>query len=251
MSEPTCTAHLETPIPATTRASYLCPCGHREDQSWCSGCTSLAAPAQLGDLDVYTVRDMTCPGCGEAVALVAVTPLVYTDQFGPNTSEVARFVTALEAMPRELLERAEAALMPDCCESPEWATVATRADEIDLHDVEFVGAIEAAWAHAARHPQFEHWDHVWDAGASHTAASLVVRGQIHPDAFNAFTAPFIAAGVIPAEPPAGVCAQLDGTGKTATLLRTLEARAGWMPLDGEPGTFFYTDPRRETDDEPE
>ena len=123
----------------------------------------------------------------------------YTDEFGYYTPEVADFLSTIETLTTDQLTRAAAASGTD---DDAWQTAWDGANFVAKWGGryrEFDAAIDAAWEHAARHPQFEQWEHVWEHAASHTAAALVLSHHLHPRLFNTLTRAFIAADVITAE----------------------------------------------------
>jgi hypothetical protein len=130
--------------------------------------------------------------------MTRTTATTYTDEFGSYTDEVARFLSAIETLTADQLTRAEAESDTD---DEAWENAWHGAKLVAAWrglEHEFDAAIDAAWEHAARHPQFERWDHVWEHAVSHTAAALVLSDRLNPLMFNRLTSAFIAVGVITA-----------------------------------------------------
>lgn len=124
----------------------------------------------------------------------------YTTEFGPCTPQVARFLSAIETLTTDQLNRAEAASdTTDWSWERSWDGANNLAELFGLYP-QFDAAIDAAWEHAAKRPDFERWDHVWEHAASHTAAALVVRHRLSALMFNRLTSAFVAADVIEAAP---------------------------------------------------
>ena len=128
------------------------------------------------------------------------TAITSPNQFGRNTDAVMSFLSAIETLTADQLTRAEAA---DITNDPRWPRLWEAMCCLAVllgRQPAFDAAIDAAWEHAAKRPDFEAWDHVWENSACHTAAVLVIGRNMPAEIFNHLHSAFLAAGVVTPEP---------------------------------------------------